>query len=284
MKRETVLCLDSRGFHRVRYYDWGDADNDRIVVCVHGLTRTGRDFDFLAESLAKDFRVICPDMPGRGESDWLRARTDYAYPLYLADLTALIARVTARGASALHWVGTSMGALAGIMMAAMPDNPIARLVANDAGMIVPKAALERIAVYVGKAWNFPSFEALEDHMRRAYAPFGALTDAQWRHLAATSSKQLADGSWANAYDPAIGHAFEGELADVDLSGLWDAVKCPTLLIRGAESDVLPREVADAMTRRGPKARLVELERVGHAPMLLDEAQVSLVRSFLLDPL
>jgi pimeloyl-ACP methyl ester carboxylesterase len=168
-------------------------------------------------------------------------------------------------------------------MAAMPGNPIARLVANDAGMIVPKAALERIATYVGKAWKFPSFDALEDHVRRAYAPFGALSDVQWRHLTTTSSKQLEDGSWANAYDPAIGHAFEGELADVDLSAYWDAIKCPTLLLRGADSDVLPRDVAQAMTQRGPKARLIELEGVGHAPMLLDEAQVSLVRSFLLEP-
>jgi pimeloyl-ACP methyl ester carboxylesterase len=282
MKREAVLCIDSRGFHRMRYYEWGERDNPRVVVCVHGLTRSGRDFDYLAQALAADFRVICPDVAGRGESDWLRDAAGYGYPLYLADLTALIARVTADGAGGVYWVGTSMGALAGIMMAAMPGNPIARLVANDAGMIVPKAALERIGTYVGKAWRFETYPELEAHVRRAYAPFGALTDEQWRHLATTSSKQLEDGSWINAYDPAIGRAFEGELADVDLSPFWDAVTCPTLLLRGADSDVLPREVAEAMTRRGPKPRLVELPGVGHAPMLLDEAQVAIVRSFLLE--
>ena len=281
MKRESVLCIDSRGFHRMRYYEWGERSNPRVVVCVHGLTRSGRDFDFLAQALAGDFRVVCPDVAGRGESDWLRAKRDYGYPQYLADLTALIARVTADGAAEVYWVGTSMGALAGIMMAAMPGNPIARLVANDAGMTVPKAALERIAGYVGRAWKFGTYDELEAHVRRAYEPFGALTDSQWRHLATTSSKQLEDGSWINAYDPAIASAFEGEMSDVDLSPLWDAVACPTLLLRGAHSDVLPREVAEAMTRRGPKPRLVEIPDVGHAPMLMDEAQVAIVRSFLL---
>ena len=282
MKRETVQCLDSLGFHRMRYYEWGERANPRVVVCVHGLTRSGRDFDYLAQMLAGDFRVICPDVAGRGESDWLPAKTDYGYPQYLADLTALLARVTAHGATTVYWVGTSMGALAGIMMAAMRDSPIAKLVANDAGMVVPKAALERIGTYVGKAWQFPTYEELEEHVRRAYAPFGALTDAQWRHLAITSSKQLDNGSWVNAYDPAIARAFEGEMGDVDLSAFWDAVTCPTLLVRGADSDVLPREVARAMTQRGPKTKLVELPGVGHAPMFLDEAQVALVRSFLLE--
>ena len=283
MKRETVLCLDSQGFHRLRYYEWGDPANDRVVVCVHGLTRTGRDFDFLAESLAADFRVICPDMPGRGESDWLPGKNEYGYPVYLADLTALIARVTADGEDKVAWVGTSMGALAGIMLAALRNSPIAKLVANDAGMIVPKAALDRIAMYVGREWKFESLDALEAHVRLAYAPFGPLTDAQWRHLTETSARQDKDGAWMQAYDPAIGNAFQGELADVDLTFLWDAVRCPTLLLRGADSDVLPREVAVAMTQRGPKARLVELEGYGHAPMLLDAAQVDIVRSFLLEP-
>ncbi|HEX2828839.1 MAG TPA: alpha/beta hydrolase [Burkholderiales bacterium] len=283
MKRETVRCLDSRGFHRLRYYEWGDPANERIVVCVHGLTRTGRDFDFVAQSLSRDFRVICPDMPGRGESDRLAAASDYAYPLYLADLTTLIARVTAHGEAKVAWVGTSMGALAGIMLAALADNPVAKLVANDAGMIVPKAALERIATYVGRAWKFESLDALEAHVRRAYAPFGPLTDAQWRHLTETSAIRDADGQWMQAYDPAIGDAFRGDLADVDLTPLWDAIRCPTLLLRGAESDVLTRETAVAMTHRGPKARLVELDGIGHAPMLLDDAQVEIVRAFLLEP-
>jgi pimeloyl-ACP methyl ester carboxylesterase len=282
MKRDSLLCLDSAGFHRVHYYEWGEPDNDRIVICVHGLTRNGRDFDFLAQSLAADFRVVCPDVAGRGKSDWLAAKKDYGYVQYLSDLTALVARVTAFEAKTVSWVGTSMGALAGIMMAAMPNTPVARLVVNDAGMVIPKAALERIGRYVGKDPRFASLDALETHLRCVSAPFGPLTDEQWRHLNLHGAKQHPDGTWGHAYDPAIGRAFEGELHDVDLSAYWDAVTCPTLILRGAESDLLPRETAQAMTQRGPRAKLVEFPGVGHAPMLLDDAQVSVVRAFLLE--
>ena len=282
VRRERVLCLDSTGFHRLSYCEWGDVANHRVVVCVHGLTRSARDFDFLAERLAGDFRVICPDMPGRGTSDWLRAKTDYGYPQYLADLTTLIARVTDGGAASVRWVGTSMGALAGIMMAAMPGNPIERLVVNDAGMRVPKIALERIGRYVGKDPRFASLDAFEAHVRSVCEPFGRLTDAQWRHLTVTGAKQHPDGTWGHSYDPAIARAFDGDVKDVDLSSFWDAIACPTLILRGAESDILPRDVAEAMTQRGPKATLVEIADTGHAPMLLDEGQASVVHSFLLE--
>jgi pimeloyl-ACP methyl ester carboxylesterase len=283
MKHDSLLCLDSAGFHRVRYYEWGDPDNDRVVICVHGLTRNGRDFDFLAQSLAADFRVICPDVAGRGASDWLAAKKDYGYPQYLSDLAALIARVTGGEAQTVSWVGTSMGALAGLMMAAMPNTPIARLVVNDAGMFIPKAALERIGRYVGKDPRFASVDALETHLRCVSAPFGPLTEEQWRHLTLHGAKQHPDGSWGHAYDPAIGRAFEGELRDVDLSAYWDAITCPTLILRGGDSDLLPRATAEAMTQRGPRAKLVEFPGVGHAPMLLEDAQVAVVRDFLLEP-
>src|SRR5215212_6142735 len=135
MKSDDVLCLDSRGFHRMRYYDWGDPDNPRVLICVHGLARNGRDFDFLAEALADRYRVICPDMPGRGQSDWLESKSDYGYPQYMADMTALIARVTDGAEQKITWLGTSMGALLGILMAATPRNAIATLVLNDAGTL-----------------------------------------------------------------------------------------------------------------------------------------------------
>ena len=282
MKTESVLCLGSRGFHRMRYYERGDPANPRVLVCVHGLTRSGRDFDFLAEALASEFRVICPDVVGRGQSDWLEAKADYGYPQYMADMTALIARVTSREDQPIYWLGTSMGGLLGIFMAATPRNPIRRMVVNDAGMLVPKAALERLARYVGKNPRFASLEALEAHLRLVAASFGSLSDEQWRHLTVHGAVENPDGTWGFRYDPAIGNALEGELADIDLSVFWDAVSCPTLLLRGADSDILPREVAHAMTQRGPKAKLVEFENVGHAPMLLNQAEVSVVREFLLD--
>ena len=281
MKTDSVLCLDTGGFHRMRYVERGDPANPRVLICVHGLTRSGRDFDFLAEALAGDFRVICPDVVGRGESDWLGNKADYGYPQYMGDVTALIARVTSAEDQQVYWLGTSMGGLLGIFMAATPRNPIRRLVINDAGFLVPKVALERLAQYVGKEPSFPTLEALEAHLRVIAAPFGDLSDEQWRHLAVHGAIQKPDGAWSFRYDPAIARAFEGEIKDIDLSFFWDAVRCPTLLLRGAHSDLLPREVAEAMTQRGPRAKLVEFENVGHAPMLLSDREVSVVRDFLL---
>lgn len=281
MKEGSVLCLGSAGFHRMRYYERGSPDNQRVLVCVHGLTRTGRDFDYLAEALAEDFRVISPDVAGRGQSDWLETQADYGYPQYMRDMTTLIARVTSAEGQQVDWLGTSMGGLLGIFMAATPRNAIRKLVVNDAGMLVPKAALDRLARYVGKNPSFASLEALEAHLRTVSASFGNLSDAQWRHLTEHGAIRRPDGTWGFRYDPAIGRAFEGELSDIDLSVFWDAVRCPTLLLRGAQSDILPREVAEAMTQRGPKAELVEFENVGHAPMLLNDAEVAVVREFLL---
>jgi pimeloyl-ACP methyl ester carboxylesterase len=281
MNSDIVLGLSSKGFHRMHYYDWGDPENSRVVICVHGLTRNGRDFDFLAQALSRDFRIVCPDVAGRGRSDWLESKQDYGYAQYMADMTALLARVTAGAEKTIYWVGTSMGGLLGIIMAAMPKNPIRKLVVNDAGMLVPKAALERLALYVGKDPRFATLDALEAHVRHISAPFGALSDEQWRHLTVHSAKQHADGTWGFRYDPAIANAFSGELNDIDLSAYWDAVRCPTLLLRGADSDILLRATAEAMTQRGPRVTLVEFQAVGHAPMLMLDEQITAVRDFLL---
>jgi pimeloyl-ACP methyl ester carboxylesterase len=282
MTSDSILCLGSGGFHRMRYYDWGDRANPRVVMCVHGLTRNGRDFDFLAQSLAADFRVVCPDVVGRGTSDWLAAKDDYGYPQYLADLTALMARITGQGAETIDWVGTSMGGLLGMFIAAQPNSPIHRMVVNDAGLLVPKAALERLAQYVGRDPRFADFDGLLAHIKLIAAPFGPHNDEQWRHLAVHSARQFPDGSWGLRYDPAIGRAFQGALQDVDLSAVWDAVRCPTLLLRGEESDLLARATAEAMTERGPRAKLVEFKGIGHAPTLLHAPQIDVVRDFLLE--
>ena len=281
MTRGSVRCLGKAAFHRMRYYDRGHGRGAPVVICVHGLTRTGRDFDALAQVLARDFRVVCPDIVGRGESDWLADKSGYAYPQYMTDLTALIASVAPGEDARVYWVGTSMGALLGMLMAALPRTPIVRLVMNDAGMRVPKNALERLALYVAKEWRFGTYEELDAHTRQAYAPFGPLTDAQWRDFTARGARQLDDGAWIPSYDPAIGNAFKGELADIDFSTAWDAIRCPTLVLRGADSDVLSRETAFAMTERGPRAELVEFGGVGHAPALVSDDQIETVRDFLM---
>ena len=277
MRTQELRCLGPHGFHRMTYYGWGDVANPRVVVCVHGLTRNGRDFDTLARALALQFRVVCPDVAGRGLSQWLGHKQDYGYPIYLADMAALIART---GAEQVDWVGTSMGGLIGMMLAAQPETPIRRLVVNDIGPFVPRAALERLALYVGKAPRFATLDELERYLRMVMLPYGALTDQQWHHLATHSSRQSDDGSFGMCYDPAIADAFAGPLQDVVLWPIWDAIRCPTLVLRGRESDLLLRETAEEMTRRGPQAQLVEFAGIGHAPALMADDQIAVVREFL----
>jgi pimeloyl-ACP methyl ester carboxylesterase len=246
-------------------------------VCVHGLTRNGRDFDHVARALADAYRVVCPDMPGRGRSDWLRDPADYNYPVYCNDLTVLIARV---GAEHVDWLGTSMGGILGMMLAAMPGSPVRKLVLNDVGCVIPKAAIERIGKYLGRDPAYDSIEALEGDLR-AFSPFGELTDENWRHLAIHSAKQDEQGKWRFRYDPGIAKNFHGvPAADVDLRPFWDAVHGPALVIRGEHSDLLLPGTLDEMCARPHVERYV-VPRTGHSPMLMDDAQVGAIRRFLL---
>jgi pimeloyl-ACP methyl ester carboxylesterase len=286
LSRKSFLGLSASGFHRVSYTEWGDPQAAHVVICVHGLTRNARDFDTLAQALAPYCRVLCPDVVGRGQSDWLARKEDYAYPQYLADMTALIARASAGlpPAARIDWVGTSMGGLIGIALAAQPGHPIGRLVLNDVGPFVPKAALERLALYVGKAPRFPSFADAERYVRVVSASFGPLTDAQWRHLTEHNTRREDDGCWVMNYDPGIAHTLtQSPPEDISLWPLWDRIDCPTLVIRGERSDVLLRATADEMLRRRPGTRLLELPGIGHAPALMDPAQVDAILRFLLEP-
>jgi len=271
--------LSPHGFHRVAYREWGDADNPRVVICVHGLTRNGRDFDDLAQALADRFRVVCPDMPGRGDSEWLRDANDYTTPTYLTALTALIARCRV---DTVSWVGTSMGGLLGMVIAAQAGTPIDRLVVNDIGPVIEPAALARIATYVGMDPVFDSFAALEAHVRAVSATFGPLTDAQWESLSRSTARQVQDGRWRLKYDPGIAVPFRAVAAtSTDLWPLWDAIKCPTLVLRGAQSDLLSSATSQAMHNRGPRPDVLEFAGIGHAPMLLTPDQIDPVVRFLL---
>jgi pimeloyl-ACP methyl ester carboxylesterase len=281
MIARSLDCLGPHGFHRVAYWEWSGPEKGRTVICAHGLTRNGRDFDVLAADLASEHRVICPDIVGRGKSDWLVEPADYSYDVYLADLAALIARLDV---GEVDWVGTSMGGLLGMMMAAKPRSPIRRLVINDIGAVVAKEGLARIGSYVGQDPSFRDLHELEAELRRLFPSLGSLSDLQWRELAMQGARQKPDGSLGFAYDPRIGDPFRTEPeADIDLWSVYDAVRCPTLLLRGAESDVLRRADAVAMTERGPRAQLVEFAGVGHAPSLATPDQIAPVRAFLLGP-
>lgn len=278
-----VECLAGGRLHRLAYREWGDPANPRVVVCVHALTRNSRDFAPLARSLSPRWRVVAPDMPGRGASERLADPMLYQVPTYAADAITLLARLDVEEVS---WVGISLGALMGMAIGAMERTPIRRMVVSDAGPLIARAALERIAGYVGVATSFPTHEAAFAAIRAISEPFGPHSDAEWRFLVDNVLVRRDDGTWTLHYDPAIGVAFREGLkmpGDTDLWGLWDAIRAPTLVLRGERSDLLSADTAAQMTRRGPKAELVTLPGVGHAPTLVPAAQVELVRAFLERP-
>jgi pimeloyl-ACP methyl ester carboxylesterase len=274
------LCFGPHGFHKIAYALWPARSGDGArppVLCVHGLTRNGRDFDALARSLAEDRTVLAPDVAGRGRSDWLADKADYAYPLYVADLASLIASL---GADEIDYVGTSMGGIIGMVLASQAGTPIRRLVLNDVGPLIPVSALQRIADYVGTDPDFATIAELQSYLSQVHANFGPLSEAQWHHLASHSARVLPNGRYALAYDPGIAAAFKGmAMEDVVLWPYYDRIHCPTLVIRGTHSDLLLAETAEEMTRRGPKAQLYAVPDAGHAPALMEPAQIERIRRF-----
>jgi pimeloyl-ACP methyl ester carboxylesterase len=230
----------------------------------------------LAAALSEKYRVICPDVPGRGRSDWLPA-AEYTYPQYLADMTVLIARL---GAGDVDWLGTSMGGLIGMMLAASANSPVRRLILNDIGPFIPKAALARIGDYVGKDPHFATLDELEAYLRKIHAPFGPMTDQDWRHLALQGYRRRESGGFGLAYDPGIAAGFLAVQEDVDLWAVWDKIVCPVLVLRGATSDVLTAATAKEMQKRGPKAKVIDCAGAGHAPGLVSEDQIAAIRDWL----
>lgn len=284
-----VQCLDSRGLHRMAYWQWGDAANPKVLVCVHGLTRQGRDFDALARSLCGDYRVVCPDVVGRGRSDWLADPAGYAVPGYVADMVSLLARLDAE---VVDWVGTSMGGLIGLGLASLDGAPVRKLVLNDVGPVIEAAALQRIGSYVGQSGFWRTLDEAADALAALSQGFGPHSRAQWLALTAPQLKPATrDGveGFTTRVDPGIAVPFRGitpELAKAGEAMLWqayDRLRCQTLLLRGAQSDLLSAETARAMTQRGPRAQLHEFPGVGHAPTLVHDDQIEVLRRFLLSP-
>jgi pimeloyl-ACP methyl ester carboxylesterase len=276
MREGAVRCLDPHGFHWMRYTEWGDPHNPRVLICVHGLTRTGRDFDYVAERLSDAYRVVCPDVVGRGRSDWLREPADYTYPVYGQDMATLIASLHAE---TVDWIGTSMGGIIGMILAGLPGSPLRRMVMNDVGCFIPKASLERIGEYVGAEPTFDSLDQLQAAMRMT-SPFGPLDEAQWRHLALHVAREEG-GRWRFRYDPGIGLNFHAApAADIDLRSYWRMVHGPVLVLRGERSDLLLAETLEEMKRR-PHTEAHVVADTGHCPMLMDDTQVAVVRRFLL---
>ena len=280
-----VQCLGARGLHRMAYWEWGDSANPHVLVCVHGLARQARDFDTLARALSADYRVVCPDVVGRGRSDWLADPAGYQIPAYVADMVTLLARLDAQ---TVHWVGTSMGGLIGLGLASLPQSPVERLVLNDVGPTIQFKALQRIGSYIGQPLRWNTVDEAAEYLLSISAGFGPHSREQW--LALTRPMLKADGDgFVLHYDPAIALPFKAITPEIAAAGeamtwaAFNAIRCPTLVLRGAESDVLARDTAQSMMQRGPKARLHEFAGVGHAPTLVADDQIAVVREFLLGP-
>ena len=271
----SVRYLLGNAFYGMAVTEWGDPLAPP-VVCVHGLTRNGRDFDSLALALSEDFRVICPDLPGRGGSDWLPDGALYQPPSYVQALSHLLAAI----GRPVMWVGTSLGGICGMMVAAGHGQPITRMVLNDIGPFIPKPALDRIRGYIGATQDFADVAALERHLRTIHRPFGDLTDAQWHHLAEYSARVLPSGRVALHYDPAIADPIVAtEPQDVNLWPLWGMISVPMMVVRGETSDLLDAATYDAMVKSGVQGLVVE--NAGHAPALMDAPTIAAIKTFLL---
>jgi pimeloyl-ACP methyl ester carboxylesterase len=292
-----VSCPDASGSHRMAYWLWGAADAPHLVVCAHGLSRQGRDFDVLAQALLArsphPVRVACPDVVGRGRSDWLADPMAYVIPTYGADMLHMLAQLHAAAPLAtLDWVGTSMGGLIGMGLAGTPGlplpTPIRRLVLNDVGPVIQWSALQRIGTYLGNTGRFATVQQAADAMWQISQGFGPHTPEQWLALSQAMVKPLPEGGFTLHYDPAIAVPFRALDEASALAGqaalwqLYDNIRAQTLLLRGAQSDLLSHATAQEMARRGPRPRLVEFEGVGHAPTFVTHDQVEAVASFLLD--
>lgn len=276
MRTESVMGLSANGFHRVVYHEWGSKDNDRVLVCVHGLARNSRDFDDIAKALSREYRVICPDIVGRGESDWLVNPAGYGMPQYLADMTVLLARLDV---DKVDWLGTSMGGIIGMLLAAMPKSPIRKLVLNDIGAFVAESALQRIGDYLIPKY-FESQEVAQAFMKATYPGLSNLSEAQWQHLAEHGFKK-EDQGWTQHYDPAIGDMARATAnQDIDLWPVWRAIQCPQMLIWGEASDVLNQATVEQMQQENPAMTLYSLPGIPHVPSLMEEAHIQKITEWL----
>lgn len=298
-----VQCPDGAAGHRMAYWQWGEHSAGHVVICVHGLTRQGRDFDVLAAALCREaaargtpLRVVCPDVAGRGRSDWLADPMAYAVPTYAADMLALALELHRQAPIAtLDWVGTSMGGLIGMAVCGQQNLPlpvpVRRLILNDVGPSIQWAAVERIAAYVGNTGRFANAQAAADAMWGVSSSFGPHTREEWLALSRPMVRPLdpaqPQGDVTLHYDPKLAlpiKALTPELAEQGEALIWslyDQIRAQVLLLRGAQSDLLSVATAQAMSQRGPKATLLEFLGVGHAPTLVHADQVRPVVEWLL---
>ena len=279
MASRSFMSLGPQGFHRVAYREWGRPDDDRVLICIHGLSRNGRDFDGLAAAMEDEYRVIAVDMPGRGDSDRFEDKTGYDRPAYLAVLGALIARI---GAAQIDWVGTSMGGRLGMYLAAQPNTPIRRLVLNDIGPHTPAEGRRHNSLNFGTDPRFDSLEEGIRTVRETRTAFGPMTDKQWEKFAVDSLRKLDDGRYTYHYDPGIAVVSKREpIQSSENWDVWERIACPVLTLWGTDSKLLLAEDVERMASTGPRTKVLEVPGVGHCPALVDDRQIGAIRDFLL---
>ena len=280
MSQHYFTSTTSTDTHRIAYTHWGDPNNHKVLIGVHGLTRNSRDFDSLAAVLASHYRVICPDVVGRGQSDWLSHPEQYTSEVYLADMLALLKHLNLKQ---VDWLGTSMGGLIGMLLAAQQPQLIRRLILNDIGPFIPKESL--IPLTQRLTQSPPQFTALseaEQFLRLIHSQFGPLTDGQWQHLTQHSTQFHENGYYCLAYDPKIAHIFQSAAdSDTDLWSTWRMLRCPVLLLHGEQSLLLSSTTIAQMQKIHPQLKVVTFPGIGHAPALMAEEQINVIQEWLL---
>lgn len=276
------LGLGFHGFHRINYLEWGDKEKfnqQETLLCVHGLTRNAHDFDYLAKTMCKHYRIVCPDVVGRGDSDHLETPDAYNYLQYNSDMNALLARL---GVTEVNWIGTSMGGIIGMVLASVAQSPIKRLVVNDIGPEVSRDALMSIAQYIGRTDEFDTQADVEAYLRSIYCEFAPMSDDDWAAMARYSSRRTKTGKWCLKADSRVGESFRDSISffNVDMWDTWDRITCPVLVLRGKDSSFLSEDTANKMLSCGPDTTLVEFDNTGHTPTLRDDEQVNVIVDWL----
>lgn len=278
--QKVVKGLSFHGFHRINYLEWGE-DNamNNTMVCVHGVTRNAHDFDYFAQKMCKEYRVICPDIVGRGESDHLVSSDGYDYLQYNSDMNVLLARLEE---PKVDWLGTSMGGIIGMVLASLPQTPIRRLILNDIGPFISRESLTKIGDYIGRSGEFRNLKSIEEYLRGIYQEFKPMSDEDWTDMAKRSSRRTQTGKYRMRMDPGVGDAFRDRISlfDVDMWETWDQIQVPVLILRGKDSSFFHESVAQEMLTRGPNATLVEFEDCGHTPTLRGDEQVDAIADWL----
>ncbi len=297
MKTGYFLGLSEEGFHRIAYSEWGNSgeNNKYPLICVHGLTRNRRDFDGLARYLSeRKWQIFCPDVVGRGDSDWLKNSLHYTFEQYLSDANAMIDKTQA---SAIDWLGTSMGGIIGMILAALPNTPIHRLILNDVGPQVQLNGLTRLALYASQHPYFKNMQEAKEYHQRIFSDLGTLSAADWQQITENSVYEVQPGVLTLKFDPGIKttslkskiawksllhphKALEGVLFDIELWDIWQAIKCPVLVIHGKNSDILSTDTVRRMQATHAKVDVVEIADAGHAPALLDAGQQQMIYAWL----